>query len=71
MKRILPFVFIVLIGCSKESIKPEPISDGVVNYTIDGDSIQIIDSASRSVAKWSYFPSVINRSINHYHFFRH
>lgn len=54
MKRLLPIAFIILISCSKESTKPESKPGGIVSYTIEGDSIQIVDSSSRSVAKWVY-----------------
>jgi len=54
MKIILPFAFIFLSACNKELTKPQPKTNGIVKYAIEGDSIQIIDSASHSVAKWIY-----------------
>lgn len=54
MKRLLPLALVFLIACSKQSTKPQPKVNGIVNYTIEGDSIQIVDSASQSVAKWIY-----------------
>jgi hypothetical protein len=54
MKKLLPFAFILLAACNKESLHPESKSNGIVNYTIAGDTIQIVDSASSSVAKWIY-----------------
>lgn len=54
MKKILPIALIFLISCGKETTKPEVIPDGTVNYTIEGDSIHIVDSSSFSIAKWIF-----------------
>lgn len=54
MKKLLPFAFILLVACNKESLNRQSNPKGMVNYTIAGDTIQIIDSASTSVARWIY-----------------
>lgn len=54
MKRILPLAFIFLIACNKENVNHQPKVNGIVKYAIEGDSMQIIDSTSRSVARWIY-----------------
>lgn len=55
MKRFLPFAIIFIIACNKESIKTN--QEGIVKYTIGGDVLQIVDSASDSQAKWIYSSS--------------
>ena len=59
MKKILPIILIFLISCSKETIKTEVIPNGTVNYIIEGDSTQIVDSSSLSVAEWIYIPTPV------------
>jgi hypothetical protein len=54
MRKLLPFTFILLVACNKQSVNTESKSNGIVNYTIAGDSIHIVDSASTSVAEWIY-----------------
>jgi hypothetical protein len=55
MKRFLPFAIIFLIACNKQFIKTN--QEGIVKYTIGGEALQIVDSASGSQAKWIYSPS--------------
>ena len=52
MKKLLPFAFIFLIACKKESVKSLP--NGIVKYNIEGSSTQIVDSTSNSVARWIF-----------------
>jgi hypothetical protein len=54
MRKLLPFAFILIIACNKETLNPESNSKGIVNYTIGGDTLQIVDSGSTSVAEWIY-----------------
>lgn len=58
MRKLLLFAFILLAACNKESLNHK--SNGSVNYTIEGDTIQIVDSASGSEAKWTYLNNPSN-----------
>jgi hypothetical protein len=58
MRKLLLFAFIFLAACNKESLNHK--SNGSVNYTIEGDTIQIADSASGSEAKWTYLNNPSN-----------
>lgn len=58
MRKLLLFAFILLAACNKESLNHK--SNGSVNYTIEGDAIQIVDSASGSEAKWTYLNNPSN-----------
>ena len=58
MRKLLLFAFILLAACNKDSLNQK--SRGSVNYTIEGDTIQIVDSASGSEAKWTYLNNPSN-----------
>ena len=55
MKRLIPFVLLLSAACTKESVRPQ--TNGIVKYGIEGDTVEIVDSSSHSVAQWIYSSS--------------